>query len=89
MLVIARCNAMASSLESRILVSAVFSATIARLLGHRRSLEYDLDLRGVAVSHNAMAVNTPMKAASLAAASLMGIVDSSRTVDIGKNERPG
>src|SRR5450631_3927203 len=62
---------------SRILVSAVFSATIARLLGQRRSLEHDLGLRGTAASHSAIAVNTTMKAASLVAASLMGMVDSS------------
>src|SRR5713226_2482769 len=63
---------------SRILKSAVFSATMARLLGQRLSLEYDLGRRGIAASHNASAVKTAREAPSRTAASLGSTVDLRR-----------
>ncbi len=47
---------------SRILTNAVFSATMARLLGQRMNLEYDLGRRGVAASHSAIALKTVINA---------------------------
>jgi hypothetical protein len=66
---------------------AVLSALIDRLLGQRRSLVCDRKRRGAAVSHAATTMNTPMKAASLVTASLMGMVVSSQTFD-PKRTRP-
>ena len=43
---------------SKALTNAVFSATIARLLGQRLNLEYDLVRRGAKASHTAIAVKT-------------------------------
>src|SRR6516162_7904690 len=58
---------------SKILMSAVFIATIARLLGQRRTLEYDCERRGAAVSQTAIAVKTAINTPSLIVLSLANI----------------
>src|SRR5581483_1624009 len=59
----------------RILRSAVFNATIARLLGQRRNLAYDLARRGAAASHNAIAARTAINAPSRMSGSSGIVVD--------------
>jgi len=80
-----RCAAINARLSavagSRSLRSTVLNATIARLLGQRASLEYDLGRRGAAASHSAIAVNTPMNAPSLIVASLIAIVDLAQIIN--------
>src|SRR5713226_5489358 len=64
---------------SNILTSAVFSATMARLLGQRLNLEYDLGRRGAAASHSAIPVETVMNAPKRMAASSVSTVDLFQT----------
>src|SRR6266481_5621370 len=67
--------------ESKTLTNAVFSATMARLLGQRLNLEYDLGRRGAAASQSAIAVKTAVNAPSRAAASLGSMVDLFQTLN--------
>src|SRR5712692_7805951 len=64
---------------SKILTNAVFSATMARLLGQRLNLEYDLGRRGAAASHSAIAVKTVINAPNRTAASSGSMVDLLQT----------
>jgi hypothetical protein len=47
---------------SKTLTNAVFGPTMARLLGQRLNLEYDLGRRGAAASHSAIAMKTVINA---------------------------
>src|SRR6202050_1337134 len=60
---------------SRILTSAVFSATMTRLLGQRLNLEYDRGLRCAAASHSAIVLKTVINAPNRIAASGISMVD--------------
>jgi hypothetical protein len=54
---------------SKTLMNTVFNATIDKLLGQRRSLEYDFVRRGATASHSAIAVKIVMNALRRMAAS--------------------
>jgi hypothetical protein len=61
--------------------AAHFRTRIARLLGQRLALGYDLGRRGAAASNRAIAVNTPIKAPSLTVTSLIGILELCKTLN--------